>query len=191
MPRNGLNRERVVEAAAKLIEQQGVVGFSMRQLAEELNVKTASLYNHVTSFEALLTDVCTYALHLQWEAEMAAITQKYGDDAVQALMDAYRNYAGQHRELYRLVIRMAAQGDGLEEASWGLVEPFLQVLADYALPEQERLHWQRVLRAVAHGFVAQEDAGFYAHLPADVNESYRLAVACCINGLKQVERSEA
>lgn len=184
MPRNGLNKERVVEAAAALVEKCGAAGFTMRQLAETLNVKTASLYNHVSSMEELLMDVCAYALHLQWEAEMGAIAHKHGEEAIQTLMTAYRSFAQQHREIYRLVMRMAAQTDGLTEASRWLVEPFLQVLADYTLSEQERFHWQRVLRAVAHGFVAQEDAGFFAHLPADVDESYRMAVACCMNELK-------
>lgn len=184
MPRNGLNKERVVEAAAELVERCGAAGFSMRQLAEMLDVKTASLYNHVTSMDALLTDVCAYALHLQWKAEMEAIAHKHGEEAIQALMMAYRVFAKQHRELYRLVMRMAAQTDSLVEASQCLVEPFLQVLDDYTLSKQERFHWQRVLRAVAHGFVAQEDAGFFAHLPADVDESYRMAVMCCINELK-------
>lgn len=184
MPRNGLNRERVVKAAAELVEQNGAADFSMRQLAERLNVKTASLYNHVTSMEALLTDVCAYALGLQWEVEMEAIDHKHGDEAIRALMGAYRAFARQHRELYRLVMHMAAQVEGLAEVSQRLVEPFLQALADYDLTQQEKLHWQRVLRAVAHGFVAQEDAGFFAHLPADVEESYRMAVACCIEGLR-------
>lgn len=191
MPRSGLNRQRVVEAAAELVEQQGAAGFSMRQLAEKLNVKTASLYNHVTSFDQLLTEVCACGLHRQREAEMAAIAGKQGDAAVLALMESYRSFARQHRELYRLVMRMAAQLEGVEDACTCMVEPFLQVLEDYGLSRQEKLHWQRVLRAVAHGFVSQEDAGFFAHLPADEDESYRLAVRCCIEGLKQAERMQA
>lgn len=188
MPRNGLNKERVVKAAAELVEKRGAAGFSMRQLAETLDVKTASLYNHVTSMDGLLTDVCAYALGLQWKAEMGAIAHKHGDEAVRALMVAYRAFAHQHRELYRLVMRMAAQTEGLAEVSLHLVEPFLQALTDYGLSQQEKLHWQRVLRAMAHGFVAQEDAGFFAHFPTNADESYCIAVSCCIEGLKQTER---
>ena len=48
MPKKGLNREIIVEAAVRLIEQRGIPGLSMRELADTLDVKAASLYNHIT-----------------------------------------------------------------------------------------------------------------------------------------------
>ncbi|HEY1419109.1 MAG TPA: TetR family transcriptional regulator [Candidatus Dormibacteraeota bacterium] len=43
----GLTRERVVEAALALINEEGLEGLSMRALADRLQVKAASLYWHV------------------------------------------------------------------------------------------------------------------------------------------------
>ncbi|MER8855733.1 TetR family transcriptional regulator [Mesorhizobium australicum] len=43
----GLTRERVVEAAIALIDDEGIVGFSVRALARRLNVYPAALYWHV------------------------------------------------------------------------------------------------------------------------------------------------
>jgi hypothetical protein len=40
-----------------VIEDKGYAAFSMGELAKSLNVKTASLYNHVESLDALFTDV--------------------------------------------------------------------------------------------------------------------------------------
>ena len=57
MPRQGLRRERVVEAAVALIEERGAERFSMGELAKRLCVKPASLYNHVESLDALLEAV--------------------------------------------------------------------------------------------------------------------------------------
>ena len=53
MAHKGLNPDVVVKAAAELIEQQGRDAFSMRLLAEQLGIKTASLYNHVDNMEML------------------------------------------------------------------------------------------------------------------------------------------
>lgn len=50
----GLNKEILVAAAQELIEQDGFQQFSMRKLAEKLDVKTASLYTHIESMEMLL-----------------------------------------------------------------------------------------------------------------------------------------
>ena len=51
----GLNKEIIVDAAKELIEQDGFPAFSMRRLAEKLNIKTASLYAHIESMDALFT----------------------------------------------------------------------------------------------------------------------------------------
>ena len=67
MAHKGLNLDVVVKAAAELIEQQGRDAFSMRLLAEQLGIKTASLYNHVDNMEMLLAEVCRYGLCLQNE----------------------------------------------------------------------------------------------------------------------------
>ena len=58
----GLNKEIIVDAAKELIEQDGFPAFSMRRLAEKLNIKTASLYAHIESMDALFTEIGLTAL---------------------------------------------------------------------------------------------------------------------------------
>lgn len=188
MPRNGLTADGVIEAAARLIEHSGIEGFSMRVLAQSLNVKTASLYNHVTDMDTLLAGVCAYALQLQSGSELAAIEGKDGDEAIFALAHACRRFAKEHRALYRLIMARAAHTELPEDVSACIVAPFSRVLAEIALDETEKMHWQRVLRGIIHGFVSQEDAGFFAHFPADVDESFQTAIACYITGLRQAEK---
>lgn len=190
MPRNGLTGERVVQAAALLIEQKGAADFSMRALAESLNVKTASLYNHVQSMDALLSDVCAYALRLQYDGEMAAIGGKSGAEAIAALAGAYRDFARDHRQLYRLSVSRASCADPGSPTARYITEPFMKVLEQRALSDEEKCHWQRVLRGIVHGFVSQEDAGFFSHLPAAVDESFRTAIRCYTDGLAQAEGRE-
>ena len=57
MPRQGLSQDVVLRAAVDLIEEGGLPHFSMGELARRLQVKPASLYNHVESLEQLL-DPC-------------------------------------------------------------------------------------------------------------------------------------
>ncbi len=189
MPRNGLSKERVVEVAAALIEQQGTADFSMRALADSLNVKTASLYNHIQGMDELMVEVCAYALEMQREAEMNAIHMKTGTAAITALAEAYRKFAREHRELYRLIMHTAVKcSENMYEISRCIVEPFLNVLEHTAFTYTEKIHWQRVLRGIVHGFVSQEDAGFFSHLPANVDDSFNAAIGCYIDGLAQAEK---
>lgn len=191
MPRIGLSKEKIVEAAVALIEQSGTSEFSMRALADYLQIKTASLYNHVESMHSLMVAVCAYALQMQRKSEMNAIEGKTGNEAIMALANAYRIFAKEHPHLYRLIIHTAAScGEQLSEISRCIVEPFMKVLEHTSLTDNEKYHWQRVLRGILHGFASQEDAGFFSHLPADVNESFQTAIQCYMDGLVQAERRQ-
>ncbi len=52
-----LTRQRVLEAALHLIDQEGLESFSMRKLGSSLGVEAMSLYNHVESKRALFDGV--------------------------------------------------------------------------------------------------------------------------------------
>lgn len=189
MPRNGLTRARIIEAAAEFIDRFGAEDFSMRALAGSLNIRAASLYNHIESMDELMSEVCIHALKMQCEAEMRAIEAKSGTEAIFALAMASRRFAKEHRLLYRLIMTAATGcADRMREVSQYIVEPFMQVLAYTTLTQSEKIHWQRVLRGVIHGFAAQEDAGFFAHLPEDVDQSFQTAIQCYIDGLTQAEK---
>ena len=184
----GLNKEIIVDAAKELIEENGFGDFSMRRLADKLEIKTASLYTHVESMEALFTEVGLSVLKQQRDCLLEAIGEKHGDSAVTALAESYRRFALDHTELYRLIMQMPSGNDEvLKEAAAMTAEPFMRVLDDYSLSDECKMHCQRMLRAMMHGFVSEELSGYFSHYPVSADESYRLSVACVIDGLHKKE----
>lgn len=180
----GLNKQIIIEAAKDLIEEIGFAEFSMRTLAEKLGVKTASLYTHIASMDVLVTEVGLSALNAQKTAQLAAVDGKENDAAVSALAESYREFAKEHAELYKLIMQMpTGKDETLQTAAAMIAEPSMRVLRGYPLSEERRMHWQRVLRGVMHGFVSQEASGYFSHYPVNPEESYRTAVRCVIDGL--------
>lgn len=55
--RSPLSRERILEAAVELADNEGLSSLTMRNLAERLGVEAMSLYHHVANKEALLDGV--------------------------------------------------------------------------------------------------------------------------------------
>ena len=51
MPKKGLNQAVIIQAAAGLAEQKGLENITLRELADCLGVKTASLYNHLDVYK--------------------------------------------------------------------------------------------------------------------------------------------
>lgn len=61
-------KEEILAAARRLMSERGYVGTSMRDLAEELEIKPASLYSHYRSKEEMLWEIaleCARAFHQQ------------------------------------------------------------------------------------------------------------------------------
>ena len=184
----GLNKEIIINSAKELIERDGFQAFSMHRLSEKLNVKTASLYAHIRSIEALFTEIGLSALREQRDCLLNAIGEQHGDAAVTAIAEGYLSFASEHAELYRLIMQMPSGDDAiLKEAAAMTAEPFMLVLADYRLTEEQKMHWQRVLRGLMHGFASEEQAGYFSHYPVSVKESYQIAVRCMIDGLHKEE----
>ena len=184
----GLNKEIIVNTAKELIEQEGVPNFSMRKLADKLEIKTASLYTHIESMEALYTEVGLSALKSQMKELSAAIGEKRRDDSVTILAYSYRKFATEHEELYKIIMQIpTGKDDILKEAAAMTAEPFMKVLNDYQLSQEQKMHWQRILRGMMHGFISEEKAGYFTHYPVAIDDSYKRAVQCVIDGLHKEE----
>ena len=74
-----LTRKRVLRAAIKLADKQGIESLSMRKLAQALGVEAMSLYNHVANKEDVLDGIVDIVVE---EIEVPAI----GTDDWQAAM---------------------------------------------------------------------------------------------------------
>ncbi len=56
-PQVPLSRERVLQAALRLADKEGIEALSMRRLAQELGVQAMSIYNHVTNKDDILDGI--------------------------------------------------------------------------------------------------------------------------------------
>ena len=76
-----LNRQRIIAAAVKLIDEQGLQGLSMRRLGASLEVEAMSLYYHVANKDDVLDGVLEEVLsqvefpdrELTWEEQLAIL----------------------------------------------------------------------------------------------------------------------
>ena len=121
--------------------------------------------------------------------EEEAIAGKETDDALFALADAYRLFAVEHPELYRLIMGVhILRLTVLETEIKKIVAPILTVLSGYGLPEDRQMHYQRILRSIMHGFYAHESTGGFTYTQIDRETSYRLAIQCVAGALNAERR---
>ncbi len=192
MARQGLTRAGVVRAAIELIESEGLQRFSLRELANRLHVRAASLYNHIKNMDELYTEIGYYAISELKRAQLDAIAGKERAQAIEALAEAYHRFGRERPEIYQVIMSLPMiKNDALLTAAGDIVEPIMTVLDGYTLTELQKMHLQRVLRSIMHGFLSQEAAGCFRHFPVEVSQSYRMAVQGFVwlaeNSEKEVE----
>ena len=189
MARQGLNRADIIDAAIKMIESEGLHGFSLRELAGRLHIKAASLYNHIRSSDELYTEIGYYAISELRKAQLAAIDGKERSEGIESLADAYYRFGKERPEIYKVILSLPmVKNDAIHKAGFDIVEPIMTVLSGYRLTEEQKMHLQRVFRSIMHGFISQEEAGCFRQYSVDVEESYRMAVRGFILLLENSEK---
>lgn len=170
--RPGLTNEVVVDAAIQLVNQSGVDNLSLAALAQQLNVRPPSLYNHIEGLHGLRQDITLKGLQQLTNVLQTAIMGRAGYDALVALASAYRQFAVENPGLYALTLRSTEQeGPELQAAGRAAVDVALAVFRGYGLEGDAALHATRCLRSALHGFVTLEAAGAFA-LVLDLTESF-------------------
>src|SRR5574340_811912 len=178
--RRGLSRQMVVTTAATLMDAAGSPdAITLSELANQLQVKVPSLYNHISGI-ADLRDEVVLSLYEQFNAALRdAAVGRSADDALMAVALAARNFAHQHPGLYPLLMRPV--GEAFSGPGQRLIDMLTTIMAAYDLDEYDALHAIRGLRSLMHGFVDIERSGGFG-MPLDLDESYRRMVEAFIQG---------
>jgi AcrR family transcriptional regulator len=191
VPRPGLDRERVVDAAAALADAEGLGAVTLARVAAGLGVRAPSLYHHVAGRDDLVARIALRAVGELDAALRAAAMGRAGPEALAAVAHAYRDYARRHPGRYATTFTVPADGDpALRAAAGEVVDVLLAVLRHWALEGDEAVHAVRVIRSAVHGFVALEAAGGFG-LPLDRDASFDRLVATLTAGLPARRRSRA
>lgn len=193
MGTRGVTKEMIVSEAIACIEDSGQPAVSLHELARRLGIKTPSLYNHIRNTRELQYEVMHYAIDQFVANQKEATEGKQTDEAVRAFAHAYYAFATEHRGLYRLIMSMPSEKDErAKEMALPLLDTVVNILSGYGLEENAVAHWQRVFRAILHGFISQEDLGYFYYYDAvDLSQSRSIAVDCFLSGLHAAIQKEA
>ena len=150
--RRPLDRRRILEAAVRFVDREGLEALSMRKLGAELGVEAMSLYNHVPNKSALLDGMVEVLL-----GELEVPPEDIGwEERVREAYRAFRRLALEHPNVFPLlIVRPPDTMDGI----W-LVEEFLKTLRGAGFDPDTALYAFRALSSYASGYAMSEIRGF-------------------------------
>ena len=184
MPRRGIDYDTIICTASVLADTEGLDDVTLAAVAEKLNIRVPSLYNHVKGLSGLRQGLALAGVQELSSRLGKAAMGRAGDEAIRAVFQAYLVFARTRPGLYEASLS-APDPDNhqVQEAAQEVLDTLLRVLREYRLADDEALHAVRGLRSIAHGFVSLEAKGGFG-LDLDRDESFTKLQEYFIVGLR-------
>ena len=153
MPRAGLDKSKVVAAAARIADSAGLQAVTLQAVAADLRIKSPSLYAHVDGLDALRRELSILGLEVLTQRLTDASIGRSGFDLLRSVASAQRSLANERPGLYAASVAANRPGDEELNEKWaGPVKIFRAVIRSYGIEGDEADHAMRVLRTSIHGF---------------------------------------
>lgn len=163
MPRAGLTRDIIIEAAGRLADEQGFDALTLAAVARLFAVRLPSLYAHLESSEDLKKGVALLALDRLADAAEAAVAGRAGRDALIALCAAHRDFARRHPGLFHAARHTLDAASAAQSGGMRLSRINQAMLRGYDLGPEDRVHATRLVGSFILGFSLLELAGSFDH----------------------------
>jgi TetR/AcrR family transcriptional regulator, tetracycline repressor protein len=147
-----LDRQVVLKAALRLLDETGLDGLSLRRLAQELGVQAPALYWHFRSKRELLDHLADVIAQESQPRSRPAAGQTW-DQWLLERAHAQRRALLAHRDSVR-----AMAGNRPTETSLAAIEEILDVLCAAGFTPGQALRSLMTLSAYVGGFVLEEQA---------------------------------
>ncbi len=179
----GLDRKAVVAAAFDIVDREGVDALTMTRLADQLGIRSPSLYAHVRGQLDLRRELWLQAVADLGDRLGESVMGRSGDDALFAFAAELRDYARRHPGRYQLTLDPPVPFDDEAAAVRRRANaPFRAVIRSFGLTGGDAVHSGRALRAAIHGFVTLEAQDALGR--EDTDASFRRLVELLSRGLR-------
>lgn len=188
MEKTKLDKNIVIRKAAEIVNKMGVEQITLKMLANDLGVKSPSLYNHIKGLDDLKKQLMIYGWKQMEERIIQSVIGISGYDAIKAMCYAFYDYATENAGIFNAMLWYNKfQDEEMAEATSGLFSILLKLTASLNFPEEYCLHLIRTFRAFLEGFFLLVNNGSFGH-PLPIRDSFELSLNVLMEGIKTLEQ---
>lgn len=178
-----VSRHDVVRAALRIVELQGLAGFSVHEVARALGIQAASLYNHVRGIDELHGLVAAEGYRALLESLRIAGAQATSpEECILTFAQAYRRFAVARPKLYVTMTAVPLpEGPDKAELRSTLFALLGGALSALGVEGAQLVDAIRTLRSTLFGFVALELGG-ELEMRESAEQSFDYAVTTLVLG---------
>jgi AcrR family transcriptional regulator len=193
-------RQSMLDAAARILQQDGIAGLTVRKVAEAVNVSTTLLYSCFGGKDGLADALYQQGFRLFFDAYLALGEQQAevapGLDRLRWYAMHYRRFAHEQSAYYQIMFGDAmprfTPGEEASQLAWHsftpLVTEFAAAMTLGQIPQGSASTAARQLWAAMHGVVSLELKGFYLR-DTDAAKLYEGAVEAVLHYLQTAQEA--
>jgi AcrR family transcriptional regulator len=171
--KRNLTREKIIQTTFLLADENGLSQVTFTKIAEKLNIKYPSLYNHFANIDELKIRMTAYLLDKLNTTLMQRLIGKSGENAIREFAYVYRDFAFENKTTYGLFMSIpSTQDEEVLLLARRMSDIIHQVLDFYIKDETLIIHKSRALRSLLHGFVSLHFLGYFQH-PVEEEDSFQ------------------
>lgn len=179
-PKPKITKEDIISAALDLVRVQGMEALNARAVAKKLNCSTQPIFSHYAAMDGLKRDVIRAASKL-YEKHIAKAMESPQYPPYKASGMAYISFAGEEKELFRLLFMRDRSGE--EPESVGNIDGIIALILErtgLSTEEAQRFHWEMWI--FVHGIASMAATSYLDWGTETISEFLTDA----FEGLKQV-----
>lgn len=177
--RGKITNDLIIETTLKILNEKSPAQLELKELAQLLNIKSPSLYKHISNLAHLHDLMAQYSLNMLLNVIEDAHQFDKSDDNLKSILIAYRSFAKESPSLYEYAQNTNYwQSDETRQLSDKIVNHFNNLMGGFH--NEVEVHKIRMIRSFLTGFIHLElNNGF------SMDESVESSFLCGINNIIQ------
>ena len=190
MTKGNISKQLIIETSAKLANKIGLENLSMKMIAEELNIKSPSLYNHFSSLKDIKKSLMLYGWKQLEDKMIDSAVGVSGYEALKNMCYASYDYAINNKGVFEAMLWYNKYDDeDTIKVTKRLYELIFKVTKNLNISEKNTRHIIRTIRSFLEGFVLLINNNGFGN-PISVEESFDVSLKIIINGIKSLENEK-
>ncbi|WP_223196431.1 TetR/AcrR family transcriptional regulator [Listeria fleischmannii] len=166
LKKRNITQEKIFQAAILVIETEGLENLSFPLIAQKLEIKTPSMYNHFKNKQDLKGALSLYLydhLNTIMQKKLVGIS---GEEAITIFTMTIFDFAFTYPNTYPLLQEVTEVTK--ERNSMALYSNTLRsLLKDFASSDEDLLFKHRAVRSMLHGYISLKLKGFFKRGESD------------------------
>ncbi len=187
MPKNNISEELIIETSAHIANEIGLDNLSLKIIAEELNIKPPSLYNHISGLDNIKEKLMIYGWKQIENKMIDSAVGVAGYEALKNMCYAFYDYATNNKGVFAAMLwynKYETQENN--NSTVRLFELLFKVMKALDISEDNINHSIRTLRGFLEGFSLLVNNNAFGN-PISIKESFDLSLEIIMNGIKSLE----